>query len=346
MNFTLGEADKKILVSNQRKVSTRTEYIKITVLLMLDSGFKLCEITEILGINDSTIRRYRTKFESDGLDTYLKTNYHGYWGFLSSIQISELRKELNLNLYTDSKAIAEYVKTRFAFNYAPKSIVNLLKRIGFVYKKTKQVPCETNIAAQEQFLEEFKTLLVEVANNKATIYFADGVHPTHNTRSTHAWIEKGTEREQFTVSGRDRVNINAVMNAMDPTDVIVVECKSVNSESTKELYQKVLLRKSEFEKIYIISDQAKYYHNKRLSEWVETVKITRKFLPTYSPNLNLIERLWKFMRKKIINTCFYRKKEDFRQAVVNFLEHLEDYKDELTSLMTLNFHIRKPANQF
>ena len=61
------------------------------------------------------------------------------------------------------------------------------------------------------------------------------------------------------------------------------------------------------------------------------------FLPPYSPNLNLIERLWKMLRKKVINTRFYRTKKKFKRAVMNFFEHIADYKEELESLLTLNF---------
>ncbi|MCZ2132936.1 MAG: transposase [Bacteroidetes bacterium] len=67
-------------------------------------------------------------------------------------------------------------------------------------------------------------------------------------------------------------------------------------------------------------------------------------MPAYSPNLNIIERLWKFMRKKIINTMFYRKNELFRKAVLSFFENISHYKDELAALPTLNFHIRKLQN--
>ena len=60
-------------------------------------------------------------------------------------------------------------------------------------------------------------------------YYADGTHPTHNTRSTYAWIKKGKRLEQQpTVSGRARVNINGLLNAYDVTDVIahdVSECQ-------------------------------------------------------------------------------------------------------------------------
>ncbi len=83
--------------------------------------------------------------------------------------------------------------------------------------------------------------------------------PTHNTRSTHAWIEKGAEREQLSVSGRDRVNINAALNALDGTDVLAIECSSVNSQSTRELYERILASNPSAKSIYIISDNARYY---------------------------------------------------------------------------------------
>jgi transposase len=53
------------------------------------------------------------------------------------------------------------------------------------------------------------------------------------------------------------------------------------------------------------------------------------FLPAYSPNLNLIERLWKLMRKKIINNRYYEKFKDFREAVLVFFESSEEFKDEV-----------------
>ena len=101
------------------------------------------------------------------------------------------------------------------------------------------------------------------------VYFADGVHPTHNSRSTYAWIEKGKEFQQPTVSGRDRVNINGLLNAYDVTDVIALDCECVNAESTKELYELALKKHPNAKNIYIISDNARYYHNKELQNWVE-----------------------------------------------------------------------------
>lgn len=63
------------------------------------------------------------------------------------------------------------------------------------------------------------------------------------------------------------------------------------------------------------------------------------FLPPYSPNLNLIERLWKFFRKKVLYNRYYEKFNDFKIACEDFFKNIRKYKNELQSLLTENFQI-------
>ena len=65
------------------------------------------------------------------------------------------------------------------------------------------------------------------------------------------------------------------------------------------------------------------------------------WLPTYAPNLNLIERLWKLMKKKVIKNRFYGTAKGFREKVREFFENIEEYKSELESLLTCNFTVLK-----
>jgi hypothetical protein len=70
---------------------------------------------------------------------------------------------------------------------------------------------------------------MEILSNmheKSVVYYADGVHPIHNSRSACAWIEKGKELEQPTVSGRDRININGVVNVKNVTDMIAMNVQA------------------------------------------------------------------------------------------------------------------------
>jgi transposase len=337
MKYELPITDRDSLRLYQRNVSGK-EYIKVTSLLMLSNGLSVETVSDSLGIDISTVYRYWNSYKEFGLDAFLENRHKGYWGMLSSAQISQLRTELKGQAYTDARSVGLWIQTNLGVTYTGEGVVDLLNRIGFTYKKAKEIPCECDSDKQEAFVSEL-TEILESMDEKDIVYYADGVHPTHNSRSTYAWIEKGKEFEQLTVSGRDRVNINGIINAKDVTDVIAIDCESVNAESTKVLYKKVLEKHPEAGMIYIISDNARYYKNKTLTEWVEGTKIVQLFLPPYSPNLNLIERLWRFLRKKVINTHFYRTKELFRLAIKQFFENIADYKTELQTLLTLNFRL-------
>ena len=104
------------------------------------------------------------------------------------------------------------------------------------------------------------------------------------------------------------------------------ECLSVNVDSTIALYKAALENHPELESIYIITDNARYYLSKKLREWVEGTIIKQIILLPYFPNLNLIERLWKFLRKEIVNTKFYRTKYEFRDAVLKFFDNIASYR--------------------
>ena len=331
----LSELEVSALRGYQRSTDDRLVYVRVTVILMLWMSKPVEEIEAVLGIDGSTVYRYWAAYRDKGLGAYLKTGYDGY-------QISILRTELKNRLYTTSKEIASFIESNFNVKYTQEGVVKLLHRIGFSYKQTKQVPCECNIEKQEQFVKELMELVgqVKASKNKA-VYFIDGVHPTHNTRSTKGWIEVGSEFEQKTVSGRDRVNINGAINALVVDDVKVVVCDSVNAQSTKELYQKLIDQNPDSTDIFTISDNARYYKNTELQDWIKKTPIRQIFLPAYSPNLNPIERLWKFMKQEVINKTFFRKKEDFKKAIIDFFINIKDYKDDLITLITLKFHIPK-----
>jgi hypothetical protein len=62
------------------------------------------------------------------------------------------------------------------------------------------------------------------------------------------------------------------------------------------------------------------------------------FLPPYSPNLNLIERLWRFLKKIVLYNRYYERFADLKGALLKFFANIKQYRSELKSLMALNFH--------
>jgi transposase len=69
-----------------------------------------------------------------------------------------------------------------------------------------------------------------------------------------------------------------------------------------------------------------------------------RYLPPYSPNLNLIERLWKFMREKVINLKYYPTFQEFKKKLLNFFDTISKYKEELREFITLKFQTFKHSD--
>jgi transposase len=115
---------------------------------------------------------------------------------------------------------------------------------------------------------------------------------------------RGQEKELKSNCGRQRVNING---AVDVTTLETVTdfTDSVNAPSTIRLFGKLEAKHPPVKEIHVILDNAMYYRSKILEEWLKTTRIKLHFLPSYSPNLNLIERLWKFFKKKILSNKYY-----------------------------------------
>src|SRR5262245_10747243 len=108
-------------------------------------------------------------------------------------------------------------------------------------------------------------------------------------------------------------------------------------------------RHPETKQFILYLDNARYQHARAVREWVEAQKekgteFVLDFLPAYSPNLNLIERLWKFLRKHALQQ-WHPSYEAMQAAVARVLDHLQEYHEELTTLMAERFHLlpERPA---
>jgi transposase len=115
--------------------------------------------------------------------------------------------------------------------------------------------------------------------------------------------------------------------------------KSINAQSTILLLKQIAAKHGDAEKIYVICDNARYYRAKLVKEYLAESTIELIFLPAYSPNLNLIERYWKFFKKKVLYNRYYATFEEFKQACLGFFRKKTRYHEELESLLTENFQV-------
>ena len=117
------------------------------------------------------------------------------------------------------------------------------------------------------------------------------------------------------------------------------EAQKEFKEEYEKLEKEIEEHYKEKKKIYIVVDNARYYRNKKVTEYTADSRIEMKFLPPYSPNLNLIERLWKLLRRKTINNQYYDTFDKFRNAVLGFFEKSENMKNIIGQFVGNKMHL-------
>ena len=138
-------------------------------------------------------------------------------------------------------------------------------------------------------------------------------------------------------SGRQRFNVLGALNAVTHELITVTKTAYMNAKSVCMLLEQIAALSLSVP-ITLVMDNARYQRCPLVQELAAQLHIEILFLPAYSPNLNLIERLWKFVKKKCLYSTYYENFAAFQTAISACLDHPHlQYKDKLDSLLTLNF---------
>ena len=137
--------------------------------------------------------------------------------------------------------------------------------------------------------------------------------------------------------GRQRFNVLGAWNAVTRHLIAVTNTTVVNTETMSELLRKIAAL-GLTGAITLVLDNARYQHNAAVKALASQLGITLLFLPSYSPNLNLIERLWKFTKRRALYGRYHPKFANFQAAIQEILDGIPTtYAQQLETLMTLNF---------
>jgi transposase len=138
-------------------------------------------------------------------------------------------------------------------------------------------------------------------------------------------------------SGRQRFNVLGAWNAITRELVSITNTTVVNTETMCELLRKIAALNL-VGPVTLVLDNAKYQRNAIVQGLAEELGIRLLFLPSYSPNLNLIERLWGFTKRRSVYGKYHANFESFRTAIEETLAGVATtHAEKLKSLMTLKF---------
>jgi transposase len=192
------------------------------------------------------------------------------------------------------------------------------------------------VKEQARFLgDELRPKLDEALAGEGHVFFVDASHCVYGTFLCCLWsFARPFVRA---ASGRQRFNILGAFDAVTRELVSVCNTTVVNKETMGELLRKVAAL-GLAGPITLVLDNAKYQRNEMVMALAKSLDIGLMFLPSYSPNLNLIERLWRFVKRDALYGRYHATFADFRAAIEDTLSKLPTtHKDKLASLMALNF---------
>lgn len=345
--MVLSAADRAQLLRLMRRQMNSAVHRRMNVLLLLDDDWTAERIAEALYIDAETVREHRRLYAASGIAGLERLSYTGHAPELTAGQRAVLTTELTGRLYMTAKEVCGFVQVRFGVAYTPNAMTKLLKRLDFVYKKPKCVPAKADARVQRAFVDQTLAPLMAAAGPSRPLYFVDGTHPAYTGHPAFGWIRRGTTRELKSNHGRVNVNINGALSWPD-REVVKREAEKITSAAMIELFDTLAARHPTASAINVVLDNASYNHSAAIKAYLarDACQIRLTYLPPYAPNLNLIERLWWFFKKKTLWNEHYRTLADFRTAIDRFFSNIGTYRSELASLISGNFHfVGEPRGQ-
>ena len=337
LDYNLSADELAELRTAHRNTRDKREADRIKAVVLLATGWTSEQVAEVLQVDANTVRNHFKRYRQGGVQALADMAYRGSEATLDAEQLAILDAHLQTHLYVTAKAVAHWVEETFGVSYTESGMTALLHRLGYVYKKPKLVPGKADAEAQRAFLDEYEKLK-KTKGEDDPVYFMDAVHPQHNPVLACGWIKRGEDQEVRSNTGRRRVNINGAID-LERLEPVVRFDNTIDSDSTIALFEQLERLHLAAAWIYVICDNARYYRSKAIRQYLQSSRIKLVFLPPYAPNLNLIERLWKFFKKKILYNRSYESFEEFRAACEEFFRNRRKYHRELRSLLTENFAI-------
>ena len=300
-------------------------------------------ICKLMRISENTLLAYLRDFIDNGVENLTGRNGYRPQSELEAYT-DEIKTEFETNPPSTINEAIDRIEKLTGLKRKPTQVRHFLRSIGMRLLKVGMVPAKADPEKQAEFKSnQLEPILEDAKSGKRNVFFVDAAHFVHSAFLGLVWCFKKVFVKS--PSGRSRFNVLGAFNAVTQRLITVTNTTYINAVSVCQLLRAIANETTNGLPITLILDNAKYQKCALVQELAESLNIDLLYLPSYSPNLNLIERLWKFVKKKCLYSKYYEKFSEFKQAILACIsqQSLNRKKDELKSLMTLNFQVFEKA---
>lgn len=309
---------------------------KSLILLMKNQNIPHGKISETLGICGNTLCNHLKGYNEKGLEYVIAINSNKPKSKLVSFE-SVIKEYFDKTPPSTIGQACVEIERLTGVKLKETQMRYQLKKLGVGYRKVCGIPAKANAENQLKFKEEqLEPRLNEAKEGQRTVFFVDAAHFVMGAFLGYLWcLSRVFVR---TPSGRQRFNVLGALNAITKELITVTNETYITSIQVCDLMRQIVEQTQG--PITLVLDNARYQRCKLVMDLAIDLGIELLFLPPYSPNLNLIERLWKFTKKNSLNSRYYSDFSLFKKGITDFLKNMnESHQEELHSLLSLKFQL-------
>lgn len=312
---------------------------KMEVLYLKSQGLSHQEIRRLVQISKTTLARYLRQYQQGGIEELKQLNDKGQPSHLNqhTQTIESYFQEQPPRTVAEAMSKIEELT---GIKRSPTQIKDFLQRIGMSCRKVGFIPGKRadpdKIQEQEDFRQpKLEPLLEEAHSGHRAVFFVDAAHFVHRAYLGFIWCF--TRIFIPSPSGRKRFNVLGAINAVTQEVVTVTNETYINATSVVELLVELSVLGLDIP-ITLVLDNARYQKCRFVQDVAGFLGIELLYLPSDSPHLNLIERLWRFVRNECLYSRYYQDFASFKSAISQCLEKANtEHKEKLESLLSWNF---------
>jgi transposase len=317
---------------------------KMEVLWLKSHGLSHDAIATYADVSRRSVQRYLDQYLDGGLPRLRRCPGNHPQSLLVEHE-SSLEEYFREHPPRSTKQARAIIEQRTGVRRGLSQVRHFLKdRLGLRWRKVGAIPVppkktiEEHAREQAAFVqEELGPRLKQARQGRRQVYFVDAAHFVFAPFLGCVWC--AARLFVRAASGRKRYNVLGALDAVTHRLIRVTNFDYINAESVCALLHAVAEAAVGLP-ITLVLDNARYQKCALVQGLADSLGIELLYLPGYSPNLNLIERLWRFVRKESLNSTYYEAFEQFTTAIDQCLDGLSTvHKSEMETLLTHEFQM-------